>query len=113
MFSYTLLLTSLLASTSFVNGVRFEQLSVKPRNIQNGVPDGAPPGYSSYISPLVIPSPNVSGSGDWKLAVHKAKAFVAKLTLDEKVNITTGAGIQGRCVGNTGAVSVYLIPHYN
>lgn len=28
----------------------------------------------------------------------KAKAFVAKLTLDEKVNLTTGIGIHGRFV---------------
>lgn len=52
----------------------------------------------------------------------KAKAFVALLTIDEKVNLTTGVGILGRyvvftnihqyisyrmirrCLGNTGAV---------
>lgn len=50
----------------------------------------------------MLPAKNVSGDADWASAVAKARAFVSKLTLDEKVNLTTGIGINGRCVGNTG-----------
>ena len=83
------------------------------------VPDAAPPGFEEWVSPIVclyfslyfrsesypaqvIPAKNVSGDGDWSSAVTKARAFVAQLTLEEKVNLTTGIGINGRCVGNTG-----------
>jgi beta-glucosidase len=82
--------------------------------------DAAPPGFEEWISPIVcFPSPclcfpayspkiatkNVSGDGDWASAVANARAFVAQLTLEEKVNLTTGIGINGRCVGNTGVSS--------
>jgi beta-glucosidase len=84
------------------------------------IPDAAPAGFEEWISPIVcFPSPclcfpayspkiatkNVSGDGDWASAVAKARAFVAQLTLAEKVNLTTGIGINGRCVGNTGVSS--------
>jgi len=69
------------------------------------IPDAAPPGFEEWTSPIVVPAKNVSGDGSWSSAVAKARAFVAQLTLDEKVNLTTGIGINGRCVGNTGEVS--------
>lgn len=65
---------------------------------------GANHSILASISPIVVPSPNVSGSGDWKKSVKKARQFTSRLTLSELVNITTGAGIVGRCVGNTGSV---------
>ncbi len=34
----------------------------------------------------------MDGQGDWADAYQKAKAFVSKLTLLEKVNLTTGVG---------------------
>jgi beta-glucosidase len=34
----------------------------------------------------------MEGSGDWADAYKKAQAFVEKLTLTEKVNLTTGVG---------------------
>jgi len=34
----------------------------------------------------------MDGQGDWAEAYHKARAFVAQLTLLEKVNLTTGVG---------------------
>ena len=46
----------------------------------------------------------MNGDGDWSAAVSKAKAFVAKLTIPEKVNLTTGVDTDGRCVGNSGSV---------
>ncbi|CAL8576254.1 hypothetical protein XPA_002144 [Xanthoria parietina] len=57
------------------------------------------------FSPPFYPSPWGSGAGDWASAYERARAFVAQLTLLEKVNVTTGVGWQSeRCVGQTGAV---------
>ncbi|RDW83250.1 putative beta-glucosidase 1 [Coleophoma crateriformis] len=56
-------------------------------------------------SPPFYPSPWADGSGDWADAYAKAKDFVSKMTLMEKVNITTGVGWEGeQCVGQTGSV---------
>lgn len=41
---------------------------------------------------------NVTATGDWADAVRRAQKFVAQLTLEEKVNLTTGADF-GVCVG--------------
>ncbi|KAL8869958.1 MAG: hypothetical protein Q9198_007749 [Flavoplaca austrocitrina] len=74
------------------------------------------------FSPPFYPSPWGSGAGDWASAYERARAFVAQLTLLEKVNITTGVGLvilirfpscltetatswqSERCVGQTGSV---------
>ncbi|KAL8809999.1 MAG: hypothetical protein Q9200_002938 [Gallowayella weberi] len=57
------------------------------------------------FSPPFYPSPWGSGAGNWANAYEKARTFVAKLTLLEKVNLTTGVGWQNeRCVGETGAI---------
>jgi beta-glucosidase len=79
-------------------------LAVSPAlaDVITGKPDAAPPGYEEWISPVVLPAPNVTGQGDWAFAVAKAKKLVSKMTLEEKVNVTTGQGLFGRCVGNTG-----------
>jgi beta-glucosidase-like glycosyl hydrolase len=46
--------------------------------------------------------PEAEGIAD---AYTRARAFVASLTLPEKVNLTTGVGWMGeRCVGNTGSI---------
>ncbi|OAA56347.1 beta-glucosidase 1 precursor [Niveomyces insectorum RCEF 264] len=52
------------------------------------------------------PSPWMNPQADgWADAYAKAKAFVAQMTLTEKVNLTTGVGWEGeQCVGQTGAV---------
>ncbi|KAJ7881142.1 glycoside hydrolase superfamily [Mycena olivaceomarginata] len=63
-----------------------------------------PAGFEEWESPIVLPAPAVKGSGDWALAVAKAKKFVAGLTLAEKVNVTTGVDVLNRCVGNTGTI---------
>ncbi|KAK7522972.1 glycoside hydrolase family 3 protein [Phyllosticta citriasiana] len=58
-------------------------------------------------SPPVYPSPNMTGvdaaalSG-WSAALEKAEAFIAKLTVEEKVVFTTGA--PGPCVGNVAPI---------
>ncbi|EFP74048.2 uncharacterized protein PGTG_00004 [Puccinia graminis f. sp. tritici CRL 75-36-700-3] len=64
----------------------------------------APPGYEEWTSPVVLPSPAQQGHSPWTESIKRAKQFVAQLTLEEKVNLTTGAGVQSRCVGETGTV---------
>ncbi|KAK3655154.1 hypothetical protein LTR56_003575 [Elasticomyces elasticus] len=60
---------------------------------------------SNQKSPPKYPSPWADGSGGWSAAYDKAVALVKKLTLEEKVNLTTGTGWQmDRCVGNTGEI---------
>lgn len=43
-------------------------------------------------SPPKYPSPWGEGSGDWKESYAKARALVSQLTLEEKVNLTSGVG---------------------
>lgn len=45
---------------------------------------------SNQTSPPGYPSPWSSGKGDWAAAHEKAVALVSQLTLEEKVNLTTG-----------------------
>ncbi|KAL5408726.1 hypothetical protein PMIN03_006385 [Paraphaeosphaeria minitans] len=65
-----------------------------------------PSDLNNAYSPPYYPSPWVDSSAEgWTEAVEKARSFVSKLTLLEKVNLTTGVGWEGEaCVGNTGAV---------
>ncbi|ETW82695.1 glycoside hydrolase family 3 protein [Heterobasidion irregulare TC 32-1] len=69
------------------------------------IPDAAPPGFEQWTSPIVVPAKPVAGDADWAPAVARARAFVGGLSLEEKVNLTTGVGTGGRCVGNTGEVT--------
>ncbi|KAJ9622322.1 hypothetical protein H2203_006540 [Taxawa tesnikishii (nom. ined.)] len=56
-------------------------------------------------SPPHYPSPWGTGDADWTNAYEKARAFVSQLTLEEKVNLTTGTGWEmDRCVGQTGSI---------
>ncbi|KAI0379631.1 glycoside hydrolase family 3 protein [Hypomontagnella monticulosa] len=52
------------------------------------------------------PSPWMNPTADgWEDAYSKAKEFVSKLTLAEKVNLTTGVGWMGeQCVGQVGSI---------
>ena len=60
---------------------------------------------SNQTSPPKYPSPWGSGQGEWTAAYSKARAFVSQLTLEEKVNLTTGTGWElDRCVGQTGSI---------
>ncbi|KAK4549108.1 hypothetical protein LTR36_007564 [Oleoguttula mirabilis] len=60
---------------------------------------------TNQTSPPQYPSPWGAGSGDWASAYQKARAFVSQLTLEEKVNLTTGTGWElDRCVGQTGSI---------
>jgi beta-glucosidase len=71
-------------------------------DVITGIPDSAPAGFEEWVSPIVLPAPPVVGKGDWRDAVLLAQQFVSKLTLEEKINVTTGIDVLGRCVGNTG-----------
>lgn len=53
-------------------------------------------------SPPVYPSPAMLGLG-WEAAFEQADTFVANLSLEEKVQLVTGAS-PGPCVGNLGAI---------
>ncbi|KAI6811992.1 thermostable beta-glucosidase [Hortaea werneckii] len=87
------------------------------RNYGAPFPDTVYPGFesnnpvvkegaqSNQTSPPKYPSPWGEGLGDWAQAYGKAKAFVSQLTLEEKVNLTTGTGWQlDSCVGQTGSI---------
>ena len=43
-------------------------------------------------SEYAYPSPNATGRGGWDTALAKAKRFVDRLTIEEKVTICTGTG---------------------
>ncbi|KAK0201449.1 glycoside hydrolase family 3 protein [Desarmillaria ectypa] len=50
-------------------------------------------------------------SSAWTTANIKAKNLVARMTLEEKVNVTTGVGFAiGRCAGNTPAIPAHNYP---
>jgi beta-glucosidase len=49
-------------------------------------------------SPLV-PPPSGTGAGNWSVAYTKANAFVAQLSLDEKINFTAGVTADNGCSG--------------
>ncbi|KAJ3577296.1 hypothetical protein NPX13_g3273 [Xylaria arbuscula] len=61
---------------------------------------------SLATSPVFYPSPWSAGGPDgWDAAYQRAHEFVSKLTLLEKVNLTTGTGNQANlCTGNTGSI---------
>ncbi|KAI0120858.1 glycoside hydrolase family 3 protein [Hypoxylon sp. NC0597] len=50
-------------------------------------------------SPPVYPSPNGTGLGDWADSYSKARALVAQMTLEEKVNLTGGIDADSSCSG--------------
>lgn len=81
-------------------------------DIQAGVPYPAPPGFEQWISPIIQPAPVTTGAADWADSVTKARKFVNKLTLLEKVNLTTGIGEHSRCLGNTGEVTRLGFPGF-
>jgi hypothetical protein len=55
-------------------------------------PDAVSGAQSFQTSAPFYPSPWMTGAGDWASAYEQARAFVSRLTLLEKVNLTTGVG---------------------
>ncbi|TWU77554.1 hypothetical protein ED733_007571 [Metarhizium rileyi] len=66
----------------------------------------APFGVASLaVSPAIYPTPEGKGRGPWTAAYTQARAFVAQMTLEEKVNITRGFTDESNtCAGNSGSV---------
>jgi len=65
----------------------------------------------NYTSPVVYPSPQGYGAGNWTDAYTKARALVANMTLEEMNNITIGVidGSTG-CVGVSGSAPSVNFP---
>ncbi|KAK4449190.1 family 3 putative glycoside hydrolase, partial [Podospora aff. communis PSN243] len=60
--------------------------------------DAVPEGFEAIS---YYPAPHGGWAPSWKEAYAKAQALVSQMTLAEKTNITSGAGIS--CVGNSGS----------
>lgn len=53
-----------------------------------------------------IPPPPGTGAGGWEAAYASARALVAQLTIEEKVNLTTGtSAVANGCVGKISPIS--------
>lgn len=50
-------------------------------------------------SEAVYPSPEITGLGAWADSYTRAKAFVGRMTLDEKISLTSGTGVNNGCAG--------------
>ncbi|KAJ9653965.1 hypothetical protein H2201_009071, partial [Coniosporium apollinis] len=62
-------------------------------------------------SPPVYPSPDAEGDGRWGDALSSARAIVARMTLEEKVNITGGfTNFTNGCGGNIPAIDRLNFP---
>ncbi|EJD55142.1 hypothetical protein AURDEDRAFT_140808 [Auricularia subglabra TFB-10046 SS5] len=60
---------------------------------------------SATSTPTAVPT------GDWAAAISKAKAAVAKMSTQDKVNLATGIGwMVGACVGNIAPISSINFP---
>ncbi len=74
--------------------------------------------YNEYLGPERLespgwyPSPLGGTSKNWEESYRKAQEMVSKMTLIEKVNVTSGIGwAQGLCVGNTGPATHVGFPY--
>lgn len=61
-------------------------------------------------SPPVFPSPEMSGAGPWATAYARARALVAQMTLEEKVNMTAGTTAPNGCSGTIPAIDRLEFP---
>jgi len=58
-----------------------------------------------------VPPPNATGTGAWASAYAKARALVARLSLDEKVNLTAGySGSGNGCAGSIAPIASVKFP---
>ncbi|KAE8356472.1 putative beta-glucosidase F [Aspergillus coremiiformis] len=68
-------------------------------------------GSPEFFSPPYYPAPKGGWLSDWASAYKKAHDVVSKMTLAEKVNLTSGTGeLMGRCAGQTGSALRLGIP---
>ncbi|KAL6722100.1 hypothetical protein ACLMJK_001206 [Lecanora helva] len=69
------------------------------------------PGLQDGLSPPWYESPKGGILASWEESYKKAAMLVSKMTLPEKVNVTTGTGwAQDLCVGNTAEASIVGFP---
>lgn len=69
------------------------------------ISSASPTFASPHVHPRAEPNQPSNTPRTWTEAHDLAQAFVSKLNLTQKVNITTGVGWEvGRCVGNVGAM---------
>ncbi|EGO60556.1 hypothetical protein NEUTE1DRAFT_119714 [Neurospora tetrasperma FGSC 2508] len=61
-------------------------------------------------SPPVYPSPNMAGTGAWASSYKKAREQVGRMTLDEKVHLTTGLQSNTSCSGFIRPISRISFP---
>ncbi|KAM0718736.1 hypothetical protein Q7P37_005807 [Cladosporium fusiforme] len=84
-------------------GAPFPEITYPESISQNPVTQAGSKSHQN--SPPKYPSPWTEGLADWDTAYAQARDFVSQLTLEEKVNLTTGTGWQvDRCVGQTGSI---------
>ncbi|KAB8235015.1 hypothetical protein ETB97_010687 [Aspergillus alliaceus] len=77
----------------------------------SGVETLTPRASEVAYSPPYYPAPPGGWLSDWSDAYEKAHNVVSKMTLAEKVNLTTGTGIfMGPCAGQTGSALRFGIP---
>lgn len=81
-------LTTLLSSSVLVAGQELTTTHTH-KNISSSNTKGK---NDEAYSPPYYPSPWSDGKGEWAEAYERARDFVGKLTLAEKVNLTTGTG---------------------
>ncbi|CAA7266631.1 unnamed protein product [Cyclocybe aegerita] len=80
-----------------------------PVSTTTPVPTNSGPSTTPTSLPPVATPPNMSP--EWQAAYEKARVAVARLSLQDKVNLATGVGWQnGHCVGNTPAISPISFP---
>ncbi|KAK0185894.1 glycoside hydrolase family 3 protein [Armillaria mellea] len=105
-----------LSSFSYVSSPATTTRHLVPISSYTFSPLPSPTGRSGiqtdpHIPPAVGASYVPDYSSAWTTAYTKAKNLVAKMTLEEKVNVTTGIGWAiGRCVGNTPALPAHNYP---
>lgn len=68
----------------------------------------SPPFPSARANKSLPATTNGNSSSQWSEAYRKARALLAEMTLEEKVNVTRGH--TGQCVGNSGAVPRLGLP---
>ncbi|KZS91574.1 hypothetical protein SISNIDRAFT_413800 [Sistotremastrum niveocremeum HHB9708] len=108
-----ILISTFLYSTSFISfpSTLFPSSDVISSTLNHALErrqsPGSPTGTAlstGPTSPLILPSPNVTATGPWSKSILRAKQFTSGLTLPEKINLTTGIDVNGRCVGNSGSI---------
>lgn len=65
----------------------------------------------NWTSPIIYPSPEIYGAGNWSEAFEKARTMVSKMSLEEMNNVTLGVtdGSNG-CVGVSGGAPRHGFP---